>query len=198
MTCFHSTQRESGMFNICTIISTPAQVRKADKMIMQTYKPRDIPIGVNINSSPVEVKGYKNIINLPDWRDKPKKLKKLRKPSFFPFFNRNSPCSETLLNRSTKHSRWGLVLSDNIKWKRGRSPKTGDLKNRTRYREKYTFCQMPAYEHTVIGTGIREQKTTWKNAYKPYIGLWKYLLHQILELNGTIHDLCIFFVQLYS
>jgi hypothetical protein len=32
----------------------------------KSFKPPDIPIGVIFNGSPVERKGYKNIINLPD------------------------------------------------------------------------------------------------------------------------------------
>jgi len=37
------------------------------------FKPPDIPIGVNKNHSPVEMKGYKNIFYLPDWQNYHKK-----------------------------------------------------------------------------------------------------------------------------
>lgn len=97
-----------------TIVFIPLQVKKTDELIMQTWKSRAIPIGGKINNSPVEVKGYKNIINLPDWRIKLNIIKKLRKTSFFPFFSRNSTRFEILLHRSTHFWR-GLVLSDDIK-----------------------------------------------------------------------------------
>jgi hypothetical protein len=55
--------------------------------------------------------------------------------------------------------------------KKGAYQETGDQKIRTGYREKYTMGPMPAYEHTVFGSGSKEQKTIQKNAYKPHVGV---------------------------
>jgi len=43
---------------------------------------------------------------------------------------------------------------------------------------------MLAFEHTVFGTGTREQKMTCKNANKPYAGLWKVLIHKMMNTMG--------------
>jgi len=48
---------------------------------------------------------------------------------------------------------------------------------------------MPACEHTAFGTGTREQKMTYKNVSKPYTGLWKCLMHTMMNATGTIMDL---------
>jgi hypothetical protein len=52
------------------------------KGALKSVKPLGVPIGDILPYSPVEGKGYKNIINLPDWPNKPKKIKKSRMASY--------------------------------------------------------------------------------------------------------------------
>jgi hypothetical protein len=44
--------------------------------IYKIVKQLDIRIAAFLSCSPVEGKGYKNVLNLPDWQNKPKKIKK--------------------------------------------------------------------------------------------------------------------------
>jgi hypothetical protein len=65
-------------------ISPPSPVQNGKTG--SSLKPPGIPIGVILKSSPVEEEGYKNIINLSDWPNKPKEIKKSRIPPFSPVF----------------------------------------------------------------------------------------------------------------